>query len=275
MLALLLSLSWVAFGQDRKVTGSVQDAKGGGIPGVSVAVKGTTTGTTTDVNGAFTISVKSANAELQVTSVGYVSQTVALAGRSSVTITLQDDVSQLNEVIVTGYASQRKKDITGAVTVVSSKELTAVPSASVTQMLQGRAAGVTVGNDNSPGGGTMVRVRGFGSINNNSPLYVIDGVPTQGTLNQINPNDIESMQVLKDASAASIYGARAANGVVIITTKRGGEGEPKITFDMYTGMQDVGKTLDLLNTKELGEYLVNLNLHKEVKVQVPFEVVAE
>jgi len=112
MLALLLSLSWVAFGQDRKVTGSVQDAKGGGIPGVSVAVKGTTTGTTTDVNGAFTISVKSANAELQVTSVGYVSQTVALAGRSSVTITLQDDVSQLNEVIVTGYASQRKKDIT-------------------------------------------------------------------------------------------------------------------------------------------------------------------
>ncbi len=254
MLALLLSLSWVAFGQDRKVTGSVKDAKGDGIPGVSVAVKGTTTGSTTDVNGAFTLTVKSANAELQVTSVGYVSQTVALAGRSSVSITLQDDVSQLNEVIVTGYASQRKKDITGAVTVVSAKELNAVPSASVTQMLQGRAAGVTVGNDNSPGGGTMVRVRGFGSINNNSPLYVIDGVPTQGTLNQINPNDIESMQVLKDASAASIYGARAANGVVIITTKRGSEGEPKITFDMYTGMQDVGKTLDLLNTKELGQY---------------------
>jgi len=250
----MFSLSWVAFGQDRKVSGSVKDAKGDGIPGVSVAVKGTTTGTTTDVNGTFTLTVKSANAELQVTSVGYISQSVALAGRSSVSIILKDDVSQLNEVIVTGYASQRKKDITGAVTVVSAKELNAVPSASVTQMLQGRAAGVTVGNDNSPGGGTMVRVRGFGSINNNSPLYVIDGVPTQGTLNQINPNDIESMQVLKDASAASIYGARAANGVVIITTKRGSEGEPKITFDMYTGMQDVGKTLNLLNTKELGQY---------------------
>jgi TonB-linked SusC/RagA family outer membrane protein len=250
----MFSLSWVAFGQDRKVSGSVKDAKGDGIPGVSVAVKGTTTGTTTDVNGTFTLNVKSANAELQVTSVGYISQSVALAGRSSVSIILKDDVSQLNEVIVTGYASQRKKDITGAVTVVSAKELNAVPSASVTQMLQGRAAGVTVGNDNSPGGGTMVRVRGFGSINNNSPLYVIDGVPTQGTLNQINPNDIESMQVLKDASAASIYGARAANGVVIITTKRGSEGEPKITFDMYTGMQDVGKTLNLLNTKELGQY---------------------
>ncbi|MHA8065751.1 SusC/RagA family TonB-linked outer membrane protein [Aquirufa sp. ROCK2-A2] len=254
LMALMLSLSWIAFGQDRKVSGTVSDAKGQGIPGVSVLVKGTTTGTSTDVNGAFSINVKSNNAELQVSSVGYLSKTVSVGSKSSVAVTLDEDISQLNEVIVTGYASQRKKDITGAVAVVGAKELTAVPAASVTQMLQGRAAGVTVGNDNSPGGGTMVRVRGFGSINNNSPLYVIDGVPTQGTLNQINPNDIESMQVLKDASAASIYGARAANGVVIITTKRGGEGEPKINFDMYTGTQDVGKTLDLLNTKELGQY---------------------
>ncbi|MCZ2485417.1 SusC/RagA family TonB-linked outer membrane protein [Aquirufa antheringensis] len=253
LLALMLTLSWVAFGQDRKVAGTVSDAKGGGIPGVSVVIKGTTTGTTTDVNGAFSLNVKG-NADLVVSSVGYKTVNVSVGNRSSLAITLDDDVSQLNEVIVTGYASQRKKDITGAVTVVGAKELTAVPSASLTQMLQGRAAGVTVGNDNSPGGGTMVRIRGFGSINNNSPLYVIDGVPTQGTLNQINPSDIESMQVLKDASAASIYGARAANGVVIITTKRGGEGEPKINFDMYTGVQDVGKTLDLLNTKELGQY---------------------
>jgi TonB-linked SusC/RagA family outer membrane protein len=249
----MLTLSWVAFGQDRKVAGTVSDAKGGGIPGVSVVIKGTTTGTTTDVNGAFNLNVKG-NADLVISSVGYKTVNVSLGNRSSLAITLEDDVSQLNEVIVTGYASQRKKDITGAVTVVGAKELTAVPSASLTQMLQGRAAGVTVGNDNSPGGGTMVRIRGFGSINNNSPLYVIDGVPTQGTLNQINPSDIESMQVLKDASAASIYGARAANGVVIITTKRGGEGEPKINFDMYTGVQDIGKTLDLLNTKELGQY---------------------
>lgn len=254
LMALMLSVSWVAWGQDRKVSGTVQDAKGGGIPGVSVLVKGTTTGTTTDGNGAFSITVKSANAELAVSSVGYVAKSVPVGNRTSISITLDEDVSQLSEIVVTGYASQRKKDITGAVAVVSSKELTAVPTASVTQMLQGRASGVTVGNDNSPGGGTMVRVRGFGSINNNSPLYVIDGVPTQGTLNQINPSDIESMQVLKDASAASIYGARAANGVVIITTKRGGEGEPKINFDMYTGTQDVGKTLDLLNTKELGQY---------------------
>jgi TonB-linked SusC/RagA family outer membrane protein len=254
LLALMLSLSWVAFGQDRKVSGNVSDAKGQGIPGVSVLVKGTTTGTSTDVNGAFSINVKSNSAELQISSVGYLSKSVVVGNKTSIAVTLDEDISQLNEVIVTGYASQRKKDITGAVAVVSAKELTAVPSASVTQMLQGRAAGVTVGNDNSPGGGTMVRVRGFGSTNNNSPLYVIDGVPTQGTLNQINPNDIESMQVLKDASAASIYGARAANGVVIITTKRGGEGEPKINFDMYTGTQQLGKTLNLMNTKEMGQY---------------------
>jgi TonB-linked SusC/RagA family outer membrane protein len=254
LLALMLTMSLVAFGQDRKVSGTVSDANGGGIPGVSVVIKGTTTGTTTDVNGAFSINVKSGNADLVITSVGYVSQSIAVGNRSSIAITLVEDVSQLSEVVVTGYTSQRKKDITGAVAVVSAKELTALPAASVTQMLQGRASGVTVGNDNSPGGGTMVRVRGFGSTNNNSPLYVIDGVPTQGTLNQINPNDIESMQVLKDASAASIYGARAANGVVIITTKRGGEGEPKINFDMYTGTQQIGKTLSLMNTKELGQY---------------------
>ncbi len=254
LLALMLTLSWVAFGQDRKIAGTVSDAKGGGIPGVSVVIKGTTTGTTTDVNGSFSLNLKSGNADLVVSSVGYKTASVSVGNRSTLAIVLEDDVSQLNEVIVTGYTSQRKKDITGAVAVVSAKELTAVPTASVTQMLQGRASGVTVGNDNSPGGGTMVRVRGFGSTNNNSPLYVIDGVPTQGTLNQINPNDIESMQVLKDASAASIYGARAANGVVIITTKRGGEGEPKISFDMYTGTQQLGKTLNLMNTKELGQY---------------------
>jgi TonB-linked SusC/RagA family outer membrane protein len=254
LMALMLSVTWTALAQDRKITGSVQDAKGGGIPGVSVAVKGTTTGTTTDGNGAYSITVKTNNAELVFSSVGYVSKTTSVANRSTINIVLDEDVSQLSEIVVTGYTSQRKKDITGAVSVVSAKELTAVPSASVTQMLQGRASGVTVGNDNSPGGGTMVRVRGFGSTNNNSPLYVIDGVPTQGTLNQINPNDIESMQVLKDASAASIYGARAANGVVIITTKRGGEGEPKINFDMYTGTQQLGKTLDLMNTKEMGQY---------------------
>jgi TonB-dependent starch-binding outer membrane protein SusC len=240
--------------QVRKLTGKIADSNGSGIPGATILLKGTQQGATSDASGNYALNVSGNNDVLVVSSIGFKTEEIVVGDKSIINVSLQDDTSQLSEVVVTGYASQRKKDITGAVTVIGAKELTALPAASVTQQLQGRAAGVIVGNDNSPGGGTMVRIRGFGSINNNSPLYVIDGVPTQGTLNQINPNDIESMQVLKDASAASIYGARAANGVVIITTKRGKEGEPNITFDMYTGTQQVGKTLELLNTKELGQY---------------------
>ncbi len=254
LLMLVVSITAQLKAQDRRVTGKVASSDGGGIPGATVLLKGTQIGTSTDANGGFAINVKNDASILVISSIGYSTKDVAVGNKSIINVDLAEDASQLGEVVVTGYASQRKKDITGAVTVVGAKELTALPAASVTQMLQGRAAGVTVGNDNSPGGGTMVRIRGFGSINNNSPLYVIDGTPTQGTLNQINPNDIESMQVLKDASAASIYGARAANGVVIITTKRGTAGEPKITFDMYTGTQQVGKTLSLLNTQQLGQY---------------------
>jgi len=253
LILVLVCCSMVGYSQ-LKISGKIidNDTKAG-IPGANVQVKGTNKGTTSSSDGVYSLDVPN-NATLIFSSLGYSAQEVVAGSRSTLNVSLIVDVKALSEVIVTGYASQRKKDITGAVTVVGAKELTALPSASVTQMLQGRAAGVTVGNDNSPGGGTMVRIRGFGSINNNSPLYVIDGVPTQGTLNQINPNDIESMQVLKDASSASIYGARAANGVVIITTKRGTAGESKITFDAYTGVQTVGKTLSLLNTQQLGQY---------------------
>jgi TonB-linked SusC/RagA family outer membrane protein len=256
LIMLLAIMAQISYAQDHQVKGKVSSsADGSGLPGVNVQLKGTATGTVTDADGIYAIDVKGADAVLVFSSIGLIKKEITVGNQTTINVSLEDDIKNLSEVVVTGYAAQRKKDITGAVTVISPKELTAVPTASVTQMLQGRAAGVTVGNDNSPGGGTMVRIRGFGSINNNSPLYVIDGVPTQGTLNQINPNDIESMQVLKDASAASIYGARAANGVVIITTKKGKTGEPNITFDFYTGTQRPGKMLDLLNTKELGEYL--------------------
>ncbi|MCF8326270.1 MAG: TonB-dependent receptor [Leadbetterella sp.] len=259
VVSLLMTVSF-AYAQ-RKVAGKVTETGStSGIPGVTVLVKGTSTGTTTDANGSYTIDVPSNTSVLTFSSIGYNPSEEVVGARSEINVVLSLDTKSLSEVVVTGYASQRKKDITGAVTVVNAKELTATPAASVTQMLQGRAAGVVVGNDNSPGGGTMVRIRGFGSVNNNSPLYVIDGVPTQGTLNQLNPNDIESMQVLKDASAASIYGARAANGVVIITTKKGKAGEPNISFDYYTGTQRPGRMLDLLNTSELGSYLYQADL---------------
>jgi len=238
----------------RTVSGKVTDAETRApLGGVSVIVKGTTNGTATDAEGNFKIDLKAGESVLAFSFNGYVSRDVAAT--ANMTVALEVDVRALQSVVVTGYTSQRKKDITGAVAVVDSKQLTATPAASVTQMLQGKASGVIVGNDNSPGGGTMVRIRGFGTINNNSPLFVIDGVPTQGTLNQINPYDIESMQVLKDASAASIYGARAANGVVIITTKKGKAGDPKINFDYYTGTQVPGKLYDLLNAEEYGKWL--------------------
>ncbi|MDZ4708297.1 MAG: TonB-dependent receptor [Saprospiraceae bacterium] len=226
-----------------------------GLIGATVMIKGTATGASTDLDGNFTLTAPNDATTLVISSVGFLTREVDITTVNTIEVTLPVDVSTLEEIVVTGYASQRKKDITGAVAVVSAKDLTALPAASVTQMLQGRASGVVIGNDNSPGGGTMVRIRGFGSINNNSPLYVIDGVPTQGTLNQLNPNDIESMQILKDASAASIYGARATNGVVIVTTKKGKVGDPLITFDYYTGTQNPGRQLDLLNTQQLGQYL--------------------
>ncbi|RAJ94303.1 TonB-linked SusC/RagA family outer membrane protein [Larkinella arboricola] len=255
-LVLLCLLTTVAWAQERKISGSVIDGTDKTpLPGVNVLIKGTSTGVSTDASGRFTLNVPANNNVLAISAIGYEPQEVNIGNRSEITVTLQADIKTLSEVVVTGYGSQRKKDITGAVTVVKGTDLTAVPAASLTQQLQGRAAGVTVGNDNSPGGGTMVRIRGFGTINNNSPLYIVDGVPTTGSLNNINPNDIESLQVLKDASAASIYGARAANGVVIITTKKGKVGEPKITFDMYAGIQRNGKLMDLTNSQELGQLL--------------------
>ncbi|GAB4037372.1 TonB-dependent receptor [Spirosoma gilvum] len=216
-------------------------------------VKGTQTGVVTDANGQFSLNVASGRNVLTISAIGYVSQDVTIGSRSSIDITLAPDVKTLSEVVVTGYGAQAKRDITGAVATVDTKQLLSVPSTNVGQALQGRVAGVQVGNENSPGGGVMVRIRGFGTINDNSPLYVVDGVPTKGNLNTLNLNDVESMQILKDASAASIYGSRAGNGVVIITTKKGKAGKPKFTYDTYYGSQRHGKLLDMLNTQEYAQ----------------------
>lgn len=235
------------------ISGRVTSLDGEPLPGVTVLVRGTTIGTTTDFDGKYMMNVPETAGTLVFSFIGFISQEKSFSGQGTINVTLAEDTRTLHEVVVTGYNSQAKRDITGAVTTVSAKDLLSAPATNVAQALQGRASGVTVGNENSPGGGVMVRVRGFGTINDNSPLYVIDGVPTKGNLNTLNPNDIESMQILKDASAASIYGARAGNGVVIITTKKGRSGEPKITFDSYYGMQRRGRVLDLLNTKELAQ----------------------
>ncbi|KAA0992979.1 SusC/RagA family TonB-linked outer membrane protein [Dyadobacter aurulentus] len=225
------------------------------LPGVSVVIKGSQQGAITDGDGGYSIVVPDEKAILVFSFVGYVSQEFQVSNRSVINVTLASDIKALSEVVVTGYTAQSRRDITGSVSVIDAQKLLEVPATNLAQQLQGRAAGVTVGVDNTPGGGVSVRVRGYGTLGNNDPLYVIDGVPTKGNLNTINQNDIESIQILKDASSASIYGSRAANGVVIITTKRGKSGAPKFTFDAYYGVQKLAKKMDLLNTTEYGQYL--------------------
>jgi TonB-linked SusC/RagA family outer membrane protein len=232
------------------ITGRVSSAAGEALPGVTVLLKGTTTGSTTDPSGNYSLTVPETAGTLVFSFIGFATQEKSFSGPGAVNVTLADDTKALQEVVVTGYTAQSKKDITGAVATIDAKQLLANPSTNLGQAMQGKVAGVTVGNENSPGGGVMVRIRGFGTINDNSPLYVIDGVPTKGNLNSLNLNDIESMQILKDASAASIYGSRAGNGVVIVTTKKGKAGKPIFTYETYVGTQRPGKFLDLLNTQE-------------------------
>ncbi|MBL0741139.1 SusC/RagA family TonB-linked outer membrane protein [Chryseolinea lacunae] len=235
------------------IKGKVTEETGNPLPGVNVLVKGTTFGTTTDSDGNFTLSVPDNSTTLIFSFIGYVTQEVSIDNRTSINVSLAVDIVSLSEVVVTGYGSQSKRDITGAVATIESEQLLSTPSTNLGQAMQGKVAGVTVGNENSPGGGVMVRIRGFGTVNDNSPLYVIDGVPTKGNLNTINQNDIESIQILKDASSASIYGSRAGNGVVIITTKKGKAGKPVFTYDMYYGTQQPGKLLNMLNTDEYAQ----------------------
>ena len=232
------------------VSGKITDDANQPVPGVNILLKGTTTGTTSDANGAYTLTVPDENGVLVFSFIGYATQEVSINNRSVIDVSLVSDAVALSEIVVTGYTTQSKRDITGAVATISSEQLLTTPSTNLGQAMQGKVAGVTVGNENSPGGGVMVRIRGFGTVNDNSPLYVIDGVPTKGNLNTLNLNDIESMQILKDASSASIYGSRAGNGVVIVTTKKGKVGKPVFTYDMYIGQQQPDKFLDLLNTEE-------------------------
>jgi TonB-dependent starch-binding outer membrane protein SusC len=256
--SILILTSFVSvqtFAQDRTISGKVTAQEDNSpLPGVNITVKGTTTGTVTDASGSYSLSVPN-NTTLVFSFIGYTTQEVAVGTRSSVDVALAPDVKALEEVVVTGYTVQEKKDLTSAVAVIKPKELLSVAATSVEQQLQGRAAGVTVVNSNVPGQGANVRIRGFGTLGNNDPLYIIDGVPTKDNLANFNQNDIESIQILKDATSASIYGARAGNGVVIITTKKGKSGEPRVTFDAYYGVQQPRKLLELLNTEEYGQYL--------------------
>jgi len=235
----------VSFAQQRTVTGTVTSEDQGALPGVNIVVQGTTQGAVTTGDGNYSISISGDDATLVFSFIGYTTQAVPVGTQTILNITLAPDVTSLDEIVVTAYATQKKKDLTGAVGVIQSEDLTQMPQGNVTQQMQGRVAGVTVTQDSRPGESAKVRIRGFGSFQNNDPLYVVDGVPTTNVDN-INPADVESMSVLKDAGAASIYGSRASNGVIVISTKKGSAGAIKVNYNMYAGTQSPGSGPDNL-----------------------------
>lgn len=233
--------------QSFRVSGAVtSDDTGETLPGVNVLVKGTAIGTATDIDGRYSLEVPSQDAVLVFSFIGFQSQEVRVGNRTSLDIVLGQETSALTEVVVIGYGTQERAKVTGAISSISSDEIRALPVPNLASALQGRAAGVNVTNAGAPGTNPLVRVRGIGTVGNNDPLYVIDGVPAGG-LNQINPADIESIEVLKDASAAAIYGSRAANGVILVTTKKGKVGVPRVSVDSYYGTQTAWRQLDLLD----------------------------
>jgi TonB-linked SusC/RagA family outer membrane protein len=243
-----------AFQQQKSVSGKVTDSSGIGLPGVSVVVKGTTTGITTDTDGNYTLSAVPANATLQFSFVGMKTQEIVVGNKTSLNVTLVEEAIGLDEVVAVGYGTQRRADLTGSIGIVKTEIMKEAPTGNIMKALQGHMAGVYVKTDGSPGASATVRIRGGSTMSGgfNDPLYIIDGVPTTSGIEQLNANDIETMQVLKDASASSIYGSRANNGVILISTKKGKSGVNKVEYSSFYTMQNYAKKLDVLNTWERG-----------------------
>ena len=251
------AIPFVRLVADVPVSGRITGPDGAGLPGVTVLVRGTSVGTSTNSDGAFSLNAPEGST-LVFSFVGYTTQTTTVAaGGGAVNINLKEDTQKLNEIVVVGYGTQQRGSVTGAISSVNSADIVRQPVPDVTQAIQGKVSGVTItSNGGAPGGaaGTSVRVRGITSAGNNNPLYVVDGFPLpdggDNQLNAISSNDIESIDILKDASATAIYGVRAANGVVIITTKRGKAGKTTVNLDAYRGVQSVTRRLNLLNAEE-------------------------
>ena len=240
--------------QANKVTGIVKDANGEPIIGANVTVKGQSIGTITDIDGRFVLDAPK-DAVLQITYIGYISQEVKVSGKKGLNIVLKEDTETLDEVVVIGYGTAKKSDLTGATAQIKPEALTSSVVGNALESLQGKAAGVAVFNDNKPGASPSIRVRGSGSITaSNEPLYVVDGFPLMdGNISDLNPSDIESMEILKDASSTAIYGSRGANGVVMITTKKGKSGTKNLSVNTSVGVQMPGRLANLIS----GEDFIN------------------
>ena len=247
----LLGLCGFVYAQNIQIKGTVTSATDSyPIIGASVVDKADkTNGTITDIDGNFTLTVKPGS-EITFSYIGY--QTLTLKAETSMTVIMHEDSEMLQEVVVTGYTTQRKADLTGSISVVSMDEIAKQNENNPMKAMQGRVPGMNITADGNPSGSTTIRIRGVGTLNNNDPLYIIDGVPTKGGMHELNGSDIESIQVLKDAASASIYGSRAANGVIIITTKKGKEGQLKINFDASVSASMYTNKLEVLNAEEYG-----------------------
>ncbi|MGQ1890083.1 SusC/RagA family TonB-linked outer membrane protein [Thermophagus sp. OGC60D27] len=252
-LTVLFSMAVQVSGQEMTVTGQVTDQNGEPLPGVTIIQKGDPSkGTITDMEGNYALNVPS-DAILVFSFIGMETNEVPVSGKSVLNVTLVSTVVDLDQIIVTGYQSQRKADLTGAVSVVDVEELEKIPSTNAMKSLQGRVPGMMITSDGSPKGGATIRIRGIGTLNNNDPLFIIDGVPTKMGMHELNPNDIESIQVLKDAAASSIYGSRASNGVIVITTKNGKQGKMQVTFKGSLTASWYSTKMSVLNTEQYGE----------------------
>ena len=245
---MMLAVSTIMYAQEQ-ISGTVVDETGEGVIGATVMEKGTSNGTVTDLEGNFTVKVK-AGTTLVFSYVGY--STLEVAAVDGMRVEMKSDSQLLNEVVVTGYTTQRKADLTGAVSVVSVSEMAKQNENNPMKALQGRVPGMNIAADGNPSGAATVRIRGIGTLNDNDPLYIIDGVPTKAGMHELNGNDIESIQVLKDAASASIYGSRAANGVIIITTKKGKEGKVKVNFDASVAASFYTNKIETMNASEWG-----------------------
>lgn len=240
-----------------KVQGQVVDETGAPLMGASIKAKNSKTGTVTDIDGKFSLDVES-NATLIVSYLGYKTSEVAVRGRAIIEkIQLTPDNNVLNQVVVVGYGTQKKADLTGSVAIVNAEEMKKVSNSNISTMLEGKVAGVQITSDGQPGADPSVRIRGIGSFGSTAPLYVVDGVPMGTTIRDFSPNDIETIQILKDASAGAIYGSRAANGVVIITTKNGKKDQPlKVNYSGYFGADVIpGDVYDVMNADQYSNYI--------------------
>ncbi|ANQ52752.1 TonB-dependent receptor [Flammeovirga sp. MY04] len=263
LLFVAITLSISAYAQERTIQGSITDETGGPLPGVNVSIQGTTIGTITDFDGKFRLKITTDDTILSFSSIGYKTVELPVGAQTEINLQMEVDLEELEEVVVIGYGTAKKSDVTGSVSTVKQEELTVIATEDVNKALQGRVPGVQVTNSGNPASGSKVRVRGIGTINNSEPLYVVDGFPMQD-ISHIAPQDVESMEVLKDASATAVYGSRGANGVILITTKRGkANSKYTYTFNAQAGVKEASNVIEMANASEYAQLGLEANRFAE------------